>query len=118
MHHITCIPFPGWVSTCFSSYFTQILLSHHFLSCAGGSRTTDNFGGDPGVSGVSPTTMSPSGVSLASNNIVVPRKPMRLVQNAIMALIQWVEHGAAPNTITATGNSGISRPLCPYPKVL
>ena len=36
------------------------------------------------------------------------------------AVVNWVEHGQAPDTILATKTSGgvvtQSRPLCPYPK--
>ncbi len=36
----------------------------------------------------------------------------------LSAITDWVEKGAAPDSITATGRNlpGISRPLCPYPK--
>jgi len=32
-------------------------------------------------------------------------------------IVEWVENGAAPGAVTATGRSmqGQSRPLCPYP---
>lgn len=35
------------------------------------------------------------------------------------AIVDWVENGQAPDRIVATGRAmpGISRPLCPYPKV-
>ena len=35
------------------------------------------------------------------------------------AIVDWVEKGQAPDRIVATGRAmpGISRPLCPYPKV-
>jgi feruloyl esterase len=35
------------------------------------------------------------------------------------AIVGWVERGEAPERILATGSAmpGISRPLCPYPKV-
>jgi hypothetical protein len=31
----------------------------------------------------------------------------------------WVEHGRAPERVVATGKAfaGVSRPLCPYPRV-
>ena len=37
----------------------------------------------------------------------------------LAAIVNWVERGKAPNRIVATGKSmpGISRPLCPWPKV-
>lgn len=37
--------------------------------------------------------------------------------DALSAMIQWVEHGTAPESLTATGRSfpGRSRPLCAYP---
>jgi feruloyl esterase len=36
----------------------------------------------------------------------------------LSALVDWVEKGAAPDSVTATGNAfpGRSRPLCAYPK--
>jgi feruloyl esterase len=39
--------------------------------------------------------------------------------DALAALQAWVEQGVAPERIVATGKSfpGVSRPLCPYPKV-
>ena len=35
------------------------------------------------------------------------------------AIVNWVEHGQAPDSVLATGISmpGVSRPLCPYPQV-
>ena len=36
-------------------------------------------------------------------------------QNLFQAVVNWVENGVAPDTITATGG-GRTRPLCPYPK--
>jgi feruloyl esterase len=35
------------------------------------------------------------------------------------AIVDWVEHGKAPDRIVATGKAfpGVSRPLCPYPQV-
>jgi feruloyl esterase len=37
----------------------------------------------------------------------------------LTAIQAWVEDGKAPDRIIATGKAfpGISRPLCPYPKV-
>jgi feruloyl esterase len=37
----------------------------------------------------------------------------------LTAIQQWVEQGQAPDRVTATGRAfpGITRPLCPYPKV-
>ena len=35
-------------------------------------------------------------------------------QNLFQAVVNWVENGVAPDTITATGG-GRTRPLCPYP---
>ena len=34
------------------------------------------------------------------------------------AIVDWVEHGKAPASITATGRAlqGRTRPLCPYPQ--
>jgi len=34
------------------------------------------------------------------------------------AMVNWVEKGTAPTSVTATGKAfpGRSRPLCPYPK--
>jgi len=39
--------------------------------------------------------------------------------DALSALQAWVETGTPPDRIVATGNAfpGVSRPLCPYPKV-
>ena len=37
-------------------------------------------------------------------------------QNLFQAVVNWVENGVAPDTITSTGG-GRTRPLCPYPKV-
>ena len=40
-------------------------------------------------------------------------------QNLFDALVNWVEHGAAPQQIQAqaqTANGAITRPLCPYPQ--
>ena len=37
--------------------------------------------------------------------------------DALSAMVQWVEKGVAPDSLTATGRSfpGRSRPLCAYP---
>lgn len=37
----------------------------------------------------------------------------------LTAIQSWVEHGEAPDRISATGSAfpGVTRPLCPYPKV-
>jgi hypothetical protein len=37
-------------------------------------------------------------------------------QNLFDALVDWVEHGVAPDQILARANSGRTRPLCPYPQ--
>jgi tannase/feruloyl esterase len=38
--------------------------------------------------------------------------------NLLTALAQWVEHGAAPESIVATkSNSPLTRPMCPYPQL-
>ena len=39
--------------------------------------------------------------------------------DALSAVVRWVEQGAAPDSITATGRAfpGRSRPLCAYPQV-
>ena len=41
--------------------------------------------------------------------------------DALSAMVQWVEHGVAPDSIIATHSTGgavdSSRPLCPYPQV-
>src|SRR5262249_3890604 len=37
-------------------------------------------------------------------------------QNLFDALVNWVEHGAAPQQIPAQSASGVTRPLCPYPQ--
>src|SRR5262249_30868595 len=38
-------------------------------------------------------------------------------QNLFTALVNWVEHGAAPNQILAEGGTPArTRPLCPYPQ--
>ena len=36
----------------------------------------------------------------------------------LSAVVEWVEHGTAPVSVTATGRTfaGRSRPLCPYPQ--
>ncbi|KZV85851.1 tannase-domain-containing protein [Exidia glandulosa HHB12029] len=64
--------------------------------CAGGNKAPSDFGGDPGASGTKPANFDAQ-------------------HNAILALIQWVENGTAPDQIIGSG-SGFSRPLCPYPK--
>ncbi len=46
--------------------------------------------------------------------------PATDVFDGLTALVQWVEQGQAPQAIAAHGSSvmpGISRPLCPYPKL-
>ena len=36
----------------------------------------------------------------------------------LTAIVDWVEHGKAPERVNATGQAfpGRSRPLCPYPE--
>jgi feruloyl esterase len=66
------------------------------------------------VSGQPPSNNSPSNVRACGSSPGY-RVDARL-QNAILALMQWVENGTAPDTIVGSG-SGFSRPLCPYPTV-
>jgi feruloyl esterase len=71
------------------------------------------FGGDTGASGSTPSNLRPSDVCFCS---CPPATSSYAEQNAILALIQWVEHGIAPDQIIGSGTN-FTRPLCPYPKV-
>ena len=36
--------------------------------------------------------------------------------DALGSMVEWVEHGVAPDRIIATGTENVQRPLCPYPQ--
>jgi len=36
--------------------------------------------------------------------------------DALGSLVEWVEHGVAPDRIIAAGADNVQRPLCPYPQ--
>ena len=66
----------------------------------------------------------PGANAFGAQNQVAPPKPGDPSDDALAALVNWVENGSAPSTITATKYVGdvpaqgiaFQRPLCEYPK--